>query len=173
MISTIILAEANDAARELWGREIETAVAKLRRTYTYNHAHDVTSVATILKELAGANAVRNMMEAPVPDEPTHRAAVVDKVIPHVQRLVFDSDTKDDTAASATMGYRSESSEETACPDDQGRGTKRKSRRLPTTRANSAGSGRGVITIHRLTRSSVFETRGGKGSTPTTVARRWI
>jgi hypothetical protein len=115
MIATIILAEVDDAAREPWGREIETAVAKIRRTYPYNHAHNAASVAAILKELAAADAVRNMMEAPAPDEPTNRAAAVDDVMSHVQRLVFDSDTETGTAASATTGYRSESSEENARP----------------------------------------------------------
>jgi hypothetical protein len=83
MITTVILAEANDVACKPWGREIETAVVKLRRTHVYNHVHNATLVAAILQELAGADAVRSMMEAPVPDEPTNRAAAVDEVMSHV------------------------------------------------------------------------------------------
>jgi hypothetical protein len=115
MIATVILAEANKAAREPWSRNIETAVAKLRRTYAYNHTHIATLVAAILQELVGADAVRNMMEVPAPNEPVNRAATVDKVMPHVQRLVFNSTTEDGTAASTTTGYRSKLSEETARP----------------------------------------------------------
>ena len=115
MIATVILAKANDATCERWGRKIKTNVAKLRHTHMYNHAHDATSVAAILKELAGADAVCNIMEGPAPDKPTNKAAAVNDVMPHMQRLMFDSDTEDGTAASATTGYRSESSEETALP----------------------------------------------------------
>ena len=61
MIATIILAEVDDTAHEPWGRKIKTAVAKIRLKYAYNYAHDAASVVAILKELAGADAVRNMM----------------------------------------------------------------------------------------------------------------
>ena len=86
-----------------------------------------------------------MIEAPVPNEPTNRAAAVDDVMSHVQRLVFDSDTETGTAASATTGYRSESSEETARParsrsrkkrGDRGRSKAREKKEEEHTAANS-------------------------------------
>ena len=40
MITTTILAETDESAREDWGREIETALSKLRLSYGYDYPHD-------------------------------------------------------------------------------------------------------------------------------------
>jgi hypothetical protein len=38
----------------------------IRKKYTYNHVHDAASLQTILTELAGANGVRILKDAPTP-----------------------------------------------------------------------------------------------------------
>jgi hypothetical protein len=42
----------------------------IRKKYTYNHVHDATSLQTILKELAGADWVRALKDAPAPNAGT-------------------------------------------------------------------------------------------------------
>jgi hypothetical protein len=39
----------------------------IRKKYTYNHIHDATSLQTILTELAGADGVRALKNAPAPN----------------------------------------------------------------------------------------------------------
>jgi hypothetical protein len=42
----------------------------IRKKYTYNHVHDATSLQTILTELAGADGVRALKNAPAPNAGT-------------------------------------------------------------------------------------------------------
>jgi hypothetical protein len=39
----------------------------IRKKYTYNHVHNTASLQTILTELAGANGMRVLKDAPTPD----------------------------------------------------------------------------------------------------------
>ena len=88
VVPTIILTEADEAAREPWGREIKTAADKIRLKYGYDHAHDTQSVAVILAELAAADGVRNLMRAPAPlIAPAGHANQAKES--HVARLLFD------------------------------------------------------------------------------------
>ena len=115
MIANVVLAEADEAAREEWGREIGTAMDKIRLLYGYDFAHDAASLAVILKELAAADAVRTLLDAPAPThEPTGHANAVEDLSSHVRRLVFDDDSTVGTAAAAG-GYNSDSSAESERP----------------------------------------------------------
>ena len=97
MVATIILAEADEAAREPWGREIETAADKIRLRYGYDHAHDAQSVAVILAELAAADGVRNLMRAPAPSTvPTGHANHTKES--HIAKLLFNNNTRDEGTA---------------------------------------------------------------------------
>ncbi len=42
----------------------------IRKKYTYNHMHDATLLQTILTELAGADGVRALKDAPAPNAGT-------------------------------------------------------------------------------------------------------
>jgi hypothetical protein len=42
----------------------------IRKKYTYNHVHDAMSLQTILTELAGADGVRALLDAPAPNAGT-------------------------------------------------------------------------------------------------------
>ena len=115
MLATIILAQVDKAANESWGREIETAVAKLRLRYGYERVHDAQSIADILTELAAADSVRNLAAAPAPSAAANgHANVATDAMSHVTRLIFDDDTSEEgtegTAMSAA-GYNSDSSDE--------------------------------------------------------------
>ena len=105
-LAAIILAEADQAAREPFGREIESAMDHIRALYAYDFAHDAASVVVILRELASADAVRDLTLAPAPSTAGatgHAAATTN--VHTARRLVFDEDdTTDDTEwthASAT------------------------------------------------------------------------
>ena len=128
MIANIVLAEADEAAREEWGREIGTAMDKIRLQYGYDHPHDATSLAAMLRELAAADAVRTLLDAPAPThEPVGHANAVDDLSSHVRRLVFDDESTVGTAAAAG-GYTSDSSGE--------------STRKPRSRDKRGGNSRG-------------------------------
>ena len=128
MIANIVLAEADEAAREEWGREIGTAMDKIRLRYGYDHPHDATSLAAMLRELAAADAVRTLLDAPAPThEPVGHANAVDDLSSHVRRLVFDDESTVGTAAAAG-GYTSDSSGE--------------STRKPRSRDKRGGNSRG-------------------------------
>ncbi len=106
ILAIIILSNANEAAHHAWGWEIETEVAKLRLTYKYNHVHDGASITAILKGLAAADSVRNLM----------CANAARSAMSHVKQLIFDQDlsVEDGTAASPT-GYTSNVTTETRRP----------------------------------------------------------
>jgi hypothetical protein len=77
MIANVVLAEADEAVCEEWGRELGTALDKIRLLYGYDYPHDAASIAVILKELAAVDAVRTLLDAPAPThEPTGHANAV-------------------------------------------------------------------------------------------------
>ena len=54
-LTLILLANIHHAKEQDWGQEFRAAMAAIWKKYTYNHVHDATSLAFILKELAGAD----------------------------------------------------------------------------------------------------------------------
>ena len=54
-LTLILLANIHHAKEQDWGQEFRAAMAEIRKKYSYNHVHDATSMAYILKELAGAD----------------------------------------------------------------------------------------------------------------------
>ena len=120
VVATIILAEADEAAREPWGREIETAADKIRLRFGYDHVHDATSVNVILTELAAADGVRNLMRAPTPSSvPAGQANHAKES--HVAKLLFDDDTSEEASAATGGGYNSDSSGESSRDRQKARG----------------------------------------------------
>ena len=65
-IALIILANIELAAPHEYGSEFKTALQTIRRRYNYSHVHDAASIADILNELAAADAVRQLKDAPAP-----------------------------------------------------------------------------------------------------------
>ena len=63
----VLLANIHFAKEQAWGHEFRAAMAAIRKQYTYDHVHDVASTKFILKELAGADELRNMKLAPAPN----------------------------------------------------------------------------------------------------------
>ena len=114
ILATIIMAEADAAGQEKWGREIETEVAKLRLKYPFSHVHDDASIADIMAGLAAADSVRNLSAAPAPTaQGTANAAQDAHSV--VQRLIFDEDSSHEGTAYSAAGYESDSSAESSRP----------------------------------------------------------
>ena len=66
-LTLILLANIHHAKEQDWGQEFRAAMSAIRKKYSYNHVHDATSMAFILKELAGADELRTMKLAPAPN----------------------------------------------------------------------------------------------------------
>jgi len=91
----------------------------IRKSYPYNHVHDATSLQTILKELSGADGVRELKEAPAPS--TGAAHSVTKAVTYLQSMMAgdtdseylelalgastDSDSSEDTRTSKARSGR--------------------------------------------------------------------
>jgi hypothetical protein len=65
-LALILLANIDTAASNEWGREFRPTLQTIRRRYAYNHVHDTTSISDMFQELAGANGVQKLADAPAP-----------------------------------------------------------------------------------------------------------
>jgi len=65
-LTLTLLANIETACKGEYGREFRSAMQTIRKLFPYNHVHDATSLAAILKELSGADGVRDYKEAPAP-----------------------------------------------------------------------------------------------------------
>jgi hypothetical protein len=102
----------------------------IRKKYAYNHVHDATSLQTILTELAGANGVRALRDAPAPNAET--AHPVANLVSFLNSMMLNSDTDSEYTESA-YGASSDSgsSEEKRKPHEQ----EHKKTKKATTREN--------------------------------------
>ncbi len=66
----MLLTNIKTATKSKYGHKFRSAMHAIRKKYTYNHAHNVASLQTILMELAGANWVRVLKDAPAPSAGT-------------------------------------------------------------------------------------------------------
>lgn len=64
ILGFLLLHNVERAQRHEWGRDFRTSIQTIRKKYPYNHIHDATSISDMLAEFAGADAVRNLAEAP-------------------------------------------------------------------------------------------------------------
>jgi hypothetical protein len=65
-----LLANIKTATKSDYGCKFCSAMHAIRKEYTYNHVHNATLLQTILIELAGANGVRALKDAPAPNAGT-------------------------------------------------------------------------------------------------------
>ncbi len=84
-----LLANIKTATKSDYGREFCSAMHAIRKKYTYNHMHNSTLLQFILKELAGADGVRVLKDAPAPG--TGTAHLVAKSVSYLQAMM-DEDT---------------------------------------------------------------------------------
>jgi hypothetical protein len=81
----------------------------IHKKYTYNHVHNATSLQTILTELAGANGVRTLKDAPAPNAVTaHSVANSESFLNTIMNGNTDSEyTKSAYGASSNSGSSEE------------------------------------------------------------------
>ena len=65
-----LLANIETATKSDYGRGFQSTMHAICKKYTYNHVHDAMLLQTILTELAGANGVRALKDAPAPNAGT-------------------------------------------------------------------------------------------------------
>jgi hypothetical protein len=65
-LTLTLLANIETATKSDYGHEFCLAIHAIRKKYTYNHVHDATLLQFILKELAGADGVQVLKDAPGP-----------------------------------------------------------------------------------------------------------
>ncbi len=82
----------------------------IHKKYTYNHAHDATLLQFILKELVGANGIRDVNDAPAPG--TEIVHLVAKSVSFLQVMIGeDTDSVYTKSAYGVSSNRDLSEEE--------------------------------------------------------------
>lgn len=94
-LALTLLANIDYATHHDWGREFRPAMQEIRKQFSYNHKHDATSVATILTELAAADAIRTLTDAPEPS--TESANSVQDSVSIYQDLMQAQNDYDESA----------------------------------------------------------------------------
>jgi hypothetical protein len=70
-LTLTLLANIKTATKSNYGCKFCLAMHAICKKYTYNHVHDATLLQFILKELAGADGVRVLKDAPTPGTGDH------------------------------------------------------------------------------------------------------
>ncbi len=73
-LTLTLLANIKTATKSNYGREFSLAMHVICKKYMYNHVHNATLLQFILKELAGADGVRVLKDAPAPGTKTAHSA---------------------------------------------------------------------------------------------------
>jgi hypothetical protein len=105
-----LLANIKTATKSKYIHKFCLAMHAIRKKYTYNHVHNAASLQTILTELAGANGVGVLKDAPTPSNETVHS-VADSVS-FLHSMMDGGDTNSEYTKSAYGATStSESSEE--------------------------------------------------------------
>ncbi len=97
-LTLTLLANIETATKSDYRREFHSAMHAIRKKYAYNHVHDATLLQTILAELAGADGVRALKDAPAQNaRTTHSVA---NSVSYLNALMLNSDTNTEYTESA-------------------------------------------------------------------------
>eukprot|EP00804_Cyclotella_cryptica_P021145 CCRYP_001466-RA/>CCRYP_001466-RA protein AED:0.26 eAED:0.26 QI:0/0/0/1/0/0.25/4/0/985 len=130
-LALILLANIDVASSHDWGREFRPTLQTIRCKFSYNHAHDATTVAAILKELAGADGVRKLNDAPAPTGTANAISNQVSLLTQLLQQQHDaSDTERTKCASAVQSDSDSSAnhKHNNHQRDRGRDNKRNNRR---------------------------------------------
>ena len=97
-LTLTLLANIETATKSDYGREFRSAMHAIRKKYAYNHVHDASSLQTILTELAGADGVRALRDAPAPNAGTTHS--VANSVSFLNSMMLNSDTDSEYTESA-------------------------------------------------------------------------
>ena len=113
-LALIILANVELASTQEFGSEFKTTLRSIRRQYAYSHVHDQTSIATILQELAAADSVRQLKDAPAPTAGIANAVYeqYSSLARLLQGQAYDSTSDEEGSAAAASDDGSKASRST-------------------------------------------------------------
>lgn len=129
-IALIIIANVEAAATHEYGEEFKIALQTIRRRYNYSHVHDTASIAVILAELAAADAVRQLKDAPAPSKGTANA-VAEQFSAFAQLLqgaTYGTSSDDDGTAAAASDSDDTRATKRGRKKDKKKGTKKSKKR---------------------------------------------
>ena len=109
-LTLTLLANIETACKAEYGREFRSAMQTIRKSYAYNHVHDATSLAFIMKELTGADGVRDYKEAPAPSPGA--AHSVTEAVTYLQQMIGGDNESDYSESAFGVNTDSDSSKET-------------------------------------------------------------
>jgi hypothetical protein len=97
-LTLTLLANIKTATKSDYGREFCSGMHAICKKYKYDHLHDATSLQSILTELAGANGVRTLKDAPAPNAGT--AHSVPNSVSFLNTMMMNGDTDSEYSESA-------------------------------------------------------------------------
>ena len=94
----MLIANIETTTKVDYGHTFCLAMCIIRKKYTYNHVHDATSLQIILTELAGADGVKVLKDAPAPSAGT--AHSVADLVSFLHSMMDSDDSKSEYSKSA-------------------------------------------------------------------------
>jgi hypothetical protein len=92
-LTLTLLANIETATKSDYGREFCSAMHTIRKKYAYNHVNNATLLQTISTELAGANRVRALQDAPAPNAGTVHSVANSESFLNSMMLNSNTDSK--------------------------------------------------------------------------------
>ena len=111
-LTLTLLANIETATKSNYGHEFCLAMHAIRKKYAYNHVHDAALLQTILTELAGADGVRALKDAPAPNAGT--AHSVANSVSYLNSMMLNSNTDTEYTKSAYGASSDSGSSEEQC-----------------------------------------------------------
>jgi hypothetical protein len=112
-LTLTLLANIKTATKSNYGREFCLAMHAICKKYTYNNVHNATSLQFILKELAGANGIRVLKDAPALGTGTPHS--VAKSVSYLQAMMGEDTNSAYTESAYGVSSNRDSSEEECKP----------------------------------------------------------
>ena len=116
--AVVILANAEWAARQLWGTEISVAHCTINTKYRYAHTYDTASIKEILKILTGAKEARDHCKATAPGK---KADMVAQGLESLRQLVQQQPSLSSDSSDTESAYATTDSEKVTLKYSQSRG----------------------------------------------------
>jgi hypothetical protein len=136
-VALTLLANIERATTQDWGREFRPAIQEIRRKYKYNHKHDAASIAFMCKELAAADAVRQLSDAPAPS--TESANSVADSVALLTQIMQQANTDYDESAFAAQSDSESSTDKKNRRKSNRRNTSRNQRNRRSRSRDSRGN----------------------------------
>ena len=121
-IVLIVMANIEHAEKHPYGRDFRPALQKIRASYPCSYDHDEDSLKAVLAELATADAVRSLREAPAPEQAHEKQANEISFVGYE-----DEESDDDDSTYHESAYAASSSDESTIKSRRSRSTKRRTK----------------------------------------------